>query len=1520
MRRAAQVSVSILSFMIVASFLLPSIGYSKLLLSPASPKLLAGTAQSNVGQYDEPCTVMHPDPATLREWIRQYNATPSANIDPSIAVPTSGTSFNLLGHLQYTPSERNQGYAGNCWVWAGTGVLEVALHVQTGIKDRLSIQYFDSNYNGGTTTIWGKWAGCGGSLTKFASFYNTQKIAIPWSNTNAYYQDSSRSCESGGTLVSASSISTSPNYPITTCTANAIPNTHNVARSTAISNIKNVLLQNNAVYFSFALADSSDWSNFNTFWKNQGEGIRWSPDFSNGHVYNYAPNEGGGHAVLCVGWDDTDPNNSYWIMVNSWGTASGLRPNGIFHLDMNMNYDCYYHDPADGRDYYSLYWQTLSVYFAQYDVHLESREDNGASSNKGMISSYFLPTDILKPPGSYSATYYPESGYSFVKWETSGGVSVLNSGSGSTTVTISASGTLRAIYKSSVQYYTVTYYTDPISGTITASGVLKTNGMTDTFPLGARVRVVANPPSGYVFSYWQTGGVSVDSTSSQDTYITVSNNGWLKAYFNIPTRTIRVYSLPISYLGQDPEYVASNNIGASIKVDYVYQGQSQTRTSNTIFDVTADVGSTITFSIASTTSGWTFANKWDHYGWLGGQIDAVILQIQVPSGSGIDKVAAFFARVYQVTFASSGIGGDTGTAVIVTVNGVGYQQSQLPYTGSYGSGTLISYAFVSTVSGGLGKQYVWMSTLGLGQTGRTGSFTVSAVGTVTANYKTQYYLTVTSAHDLPMPTSGWFDAGMSIPASVTTPAEQSGGTRHRCTGWTGTGSVPSSGSVSSVTFTIGAPSSITWNWMAQYYLAVNSAYGSPTGSGWYDSGSSAPFSVTSPVSGGAGIRYVCTGYSGDASGSGTSGSITMNSPKAVTFNWKTQYYLTVNTNPAEVLSLNPAAVSTQGWYDSGPTATVNAVQNVDKVAGSSRYDFRSWTGATPTGSGNQASVLMDGPKTATANYQLQYKITFTQSGVGSDFTGTIVIIDGTNYGLSVLPTSFWWDGTSTHSFAFSSPLVVTANAKKYLWTSATGLSTAQSGSIAVSGSGSVTGNYKTQYQLTMQVNPVGSGSTSPAVGTYWYDAGAPVNITAVPASGWVFWSWTAAGTGSYTGSSNPANIVMNGPISETVTFAALFTVGTTTTTSVTSTISTSSSISTYQRSNTTTTATIPSTSYQTATTTRYSGATSTTYTTRTTLYSTLTSLSTTTTTSTKMSTVVSTESTGTTTTTTTRTSMTTESTTEPFDRLQYQGAVTATQTFTSTFTSGGTIYLKVVIQYTSTEQYLQKIFSTIISWINQITQVFQNIFLTTIARDTTVRVEPAPRLGETIGTLFSSNSSLGFMNTGNIYDDSGIGFIYGHRNPPKILFTKADGSRVLPTGQPTWLDYARLVTVGGCNANPTTKYYEDQGLAPLRYAGTATNAIIVNGTGAVKLNISLSSINQGNDCFVLEVITDGTHKVVIVWGIAQWGTYAAGVYFDGVFTNMASLTDGWYIVRWQDLNSNGIPDYPAEFTIVASGI
>jgi len=72
--------------------------------------------------------------------------------------------------------------------------------------------------------------------------------------------------------------------------------------------------------------------------------------------------------------------------------------------------------------------------------------------------------------------------------------------------------------------------------------------------------------------------------------------------------------------------------------------------------------------------------------------------------------------------------------------------------------------------------------------------------------------------------------------------------------------------------------------------------------------------------------------------------------------------------------------------------------------------------------------------------------------------------------------------------------------------------------------------------LTM--NAGSGGKVSPASG--WKNSGASVSISATPTNNtlvsYTFTGWTGSGTGSYSGTNNPASIIMNGPITEAATF------------------------------------------------------------------------------------------------------------------------------------------------------------------------------------------------------------------------------------------------------------------------------------------------------------------------------------------------------------------------------------------------
>ncbi|VVB72705.1 Papain family cysteine protease [uncultured archaeon] len=325
--------------------------------------------------------VMRPSPEEAGRWTEQYNMSPGAYISPTLAAEMEeapGAYFSLLDLLKYAPTERNQGNCGNCWAWAGTGAMEIDYARQLGVVDRFSVQYLVSNYNQGCGS---SGACCGGWLSDLASFYKSKKMAVPWSNANALYKEGSGGC-GGCSKVSASSISTNPNYPLCAITSKTIP-TQGVAKEAAISNIKNVLQQGKAIWFGFFLPDSESWTDFKSFWSNRPESYVWQPDFACGSEYSYS--SGGGHAVLCVGYDDTDPKNRYWIMLNSWGTTAG-RPAGLFRLNMDMSYDCEYSGLGC-----AFYWMTLDI------TYPNSSNDNSSSVSEDSGSAPLAPA---RPDGA----------------------------------------------------------------------------------------------------------------------------------------------------------------------------------------------------------------------------------------------------------------------------------------------------------------------------------------------------------------------------------------------------------------------------------------------------------------------------------------------------------------------------------------------------------------------------------------------------------------------------------------------------------------------------------------------------------------------------------------------------------------------------------------------------------------------------------------------------------------------------------------------------------------------------------------------------------------------------------------------------------------------------------------------------------------------------------------------------------------------------------------------------------------
>ncbi len=300
---------------------------------------------------------------------------------------------------------------------------------------------------------------------------------------------------------------------------------------------------------------------------------------------------------------------------------------------------------------------------------------------------------------------------------------------------------------------------------------------------------------------------------------------------------------------------------------------------------------------------------------------------------------------------------------------------------------------------------------------------VDAPKTATAEFVKQFRFVVVSEHGTPEPPVDeyWYDSGVSVTASVTSPADESGGTRYRVSGWIGSGDVPVSGSTTTVSFAISQPSSITWTWIRQYKLTVASGHGSPSpsvGDHWYDEGVVITASVVSPTDESSGMRFRCLGWFGTGSvvdrGYDESALFTMTAPSSVEWIWTRQYYLTISTDP---MGLDEP--TGEGWYDEGANAPISVAPLTGGDGVTTRYRFDMWTGAGVVQAAEASTTItVDSPKSAQAVFVKQFYLTMS-----------------TNFG-DVTPKSGWYDAGSTISIEAFAPTVI--EGKGYVWHGWTG--------------------------------------------------------------------------------------------------------------------------------------------------------------------------------------------------------------------------------------------------------------------------------------------------------------------------------------------------------------------------------------------------------------------------------------------------------------------------------------------------
>ncbi len=152
--------------------------------------------------------------------------------------------------------------------------------------------------------------------------------------------------------------------------------------------------------------------------------------------------------------------------------------------------------------------------------------------------------------------------------------------------------------------------------------------------------------------------------------------------------------------------------------------------------------------------------------------------------------------------------------------------------------------------------------------------------------------------------------------------------------------------------------------------------------------------------------------------------------------------------------------------------------------------------------------------------------------ITSNVPGAAVIVDGTS---CTTPCYFQWGANTQHTLNTTSPQSWTTGTRYIFenWSGPSGQTSSQTYSFtAGASSATYTVDFYTQYQLTTYASPASEGTITPSAGSYWYNAGTNVTISALAYNGFQF----AGFVGALTGTTTPQSLMMSGPESVTATF------------------------------------------------------------------------------------------------------------------------------------------------------------------------------------------------------------------------------------------------------------------------------------------------------------------------------------------------------------------------------------------------
>jgi uncharacterized repeat protein (TIGR02543 family) len=292
---------------------------------------------------------------------------------------------------------------------------------------------------------------------------------------------------------------------------------------------------------------------------------------------------------------------------------------------------------------------------------------------------------------------------------------------------------------------------------------------------------------------------------------------------------------------------------------------------------------------------------------------------------------------------------------------------------------------------------------------------------------------------------------------------------------------------------------------------------------WWEYNSVHWFNVTQTTQGGATTQYIFQDWSGNPN---PNHAYTVLSSNSFTANFQPQYKITLGQIPASPAGLGGLACSNVDcWYDEGESATVSVTSPWPSTT-DPQYVFAQWSGSVPPGTTSTSYTFssMNAPKTATANWIIQYKI-------------TVITVHGT----ATCSNANCWYQAGTQATITLDATVPGTTGTRYAFTAWSGDATGSTLplSITMDSNKTVTAGWQTQYLLTVTSNCGTTACGDPIqINTDgWYDADddATVTVTTPATVGDKTYDFTAW-TGDSTAATAATTVTMDAPKSITATW------------------------------------------------------------------------------------------------------------------------------------------------------------------------------------------------------------------------------------------------------------------------------------------------------------------------------------------------------------------------------------------------